>query len=238
MPTPEPSTFETALKVVQIVFYATGTVLALLTYRAARRGLLNTVNTEYQKRVMDRLHKLSEDLYSEFDLSADTHWAGSKPVHKAVEHINEVFETHRAEILAQRKFYYGPPMTEDTKRIRNLLAPAVSDPFIPENIRSAVVDLLENRLRVMDGIYSREFERYADGLAKGKKSPLTDLDDINRIHNSINHQLYEQGCGIAQIEAEVHKMRGLIQGYFESFNPHRGWWNRRVDPRRRDEREP
>ncbi|MEO2222654.1 hypothetical protein [Priestia megaterium] len=51
---------------VQIAFYIIGATIAILTYRSAKRGLLNTVNTEYQKRVMDHLHELSETLYSEF----------------------------------------------------------------------------------------------------------------------------------------------------------------------------
>lgn len=61
------------LKIVHIVFYAVATIVAVLTYRAAKRGMLNTVSTEYQKRVMDRLQKLSEDLYSEFDPATPTH---------------------------------------------------------------------------------------------------------------------------------------------------------------------
>jgi hypothetical protein len=64
MPPPTPDPLGDTLKIVQTTFYVIGSIIAILTYRAARRGLLNTVNTEYQKRVMDRLQKLSEDLYS------------------------------------------------------------------------------------------------------------------------------------------------------------------------------
>src|SRR5436190_69152 len=131
-----PDKYGDALKLVQIAFYAIASVVAILTYRAARRGLLNTVNTEYQKRVMDRLQKLSDDLYS-------------------------------------------------------------------------------------------EFEKYAQNLAKGKQEPITDLDGINKIHNKLVDQMNAQGCGIGQIEQEVHGIRRLIQQYFDSFNPHRRWWNRR-----------
>jgi hypothetical protein len=216
-----------ALKIIQIAFYAIGMIVAILTYRAAKRGLLNTVNTEYQKRVMDRLQKLSEDLYSEFDLSAPTHWARIRPVHEAIEAINEVFENRRDEILTARKYYCGTPYTEDVRRLRDLLDPVVSDPFIPENIRAAVIDLLRNRLYVLQGIYGREFDKYADSLAKGKEAPLTELDDVNKLHNKIIEQMNKQGCGITQIEREVHEIRGLIQDYFDSFNPHRRWWHRR-----------
>jgi hypothetical protein len=223
-------TFGDTLKIIQIAFYTIGTVVAILTYRAAKRGLLNTVNTEYQKRIMDRLHKLSEDLYSEFDSSSPMYWAALRPVHDAIQKINEVFENNMNEILAARKFHYGTPYTEDVKRIERLLAPVVSDPFIPDNIRAAVIDLLKNRLHVLHGIYIREFEKYADSLAKGKQSPLTQLDDVNNIHNKIVEQQNMQGCGVTQIEEEVHEIRGLIQDYFDSFNPHRRWWDRRKQP--------
>jgi len=224
---PAQDTLGDTLKLIQIAFYTVGMIVAILTYRAAKRGLLNTVNTEYQKRVMDRLQKLSEDLYSEFDLSAPTHWARIRPVHDAIEEINEVFENHRAEILAARKYYYGTLVTEDVKRLRALLDPVVSDPFIPENSRTAVIDLLKNRLHVLHGIYIREFEKYADSLAKGKQAPLIELDDVNKLHNKMVEQMNKQGCGITQIEREVHEIRGLIQDYFDSFDPHRRWWRRR-----------
>jgi hypothetical protein len=227
---PIQDTFGDTLKIIQIVFYTVGTIIAILTYRAAKRGLLNTVNTEYQKRVMDRLHKLSEDLYSEFDSTSPMYWATMRPVHDAIQQINEVFENNMDEILATKKFYYGTPYTEDVKRLQQLLAPVISDPFIPDNIRAAVIDLLKNRLHLMHDIYIREFEKYADSLAKGKQLPLTELDDVNRLHNKIVDHMNKQGCGMTQIEQEVHEIRGLIQDYFDSFNPHRRWWESRRQP--------
>ena len=214
MPPPTQDAVGNALKIVQIAFYVTGIIIAILTYRAAKRGLLNTVNTEYQKRVMDRLQKLSEDLYSEFDPSSPTHWVMTRPVHDAIREINDVFLNHKDEILAERRFYYGTPHTKDVERLERLLAPAVSDPFIPDNIRAVVVDLLENRLRISNEIYIREFEKYADNLAKGKQAPLTELDDVNKMHNKIVRQKNMQGCGITQIEQQVHEICSLIRKIF------------------------
>ena len=76
---------------------------------------------------------------------------------------------------------------------------------------------------MLSGIYGEEFEKYANNLAKGKHEPLVDpenLDDINKIHNRCVDQMRKQGCGIDDIENAVHDIRGLIQDYFDSFNPH------------------
>jgi hypothetical protein len=225
------------LKIVQIGFYTVAATVAILTYLAARRGLLNTVNTEYQKRVMDRLRKLSEDLYSEFDPSSDTYWPKVRAVEEAIEKINDVFERNRVEILAQRKYYYGTPVTKDVERLHRLLNPVISDPFIPDEIRSAAGDLLDNRLQVLGSLYIEEFEKYSNNLAKGKHDPFTELDDVNKIHNKIVEQQQLRGCGIGQIEKEVHEIRALIQNYFDSFNPHRRWWQGKRK-RRRKKRKP
>ena len=228
--------FGDVLKIVQIGFYTIAAMVTILTYRAARRGLLNTVNTEYQKRVIDRLQKLSEDLYSEFDPSSETYWPRMRAVHEAVEEINGVFERNQDQILAERKYVFGIPVTKDVQRLRRLLGPAVSDPFIPDEIRSAVVDLLENRIQVLGSLYSDVFEKYSNDLAKAKREPFTDLEDVNNIHNKIVEQQRLRGCGIAQIEDEVHEIRALIQDYFDSFNPHRHWWQgKRVRPGKKRE---
>lgn len=219
-----PDKYGDILKIAQIGFYTIAAIIAILTYRAARRGLLNTVNTEYQKRVMDRLHKLSDDLYSEFDPSSQAYWPNVRPVHEALEHINSVFDRNKDEILAARSYRYGVPVTKDIKRLRQLLGPVISDPFVPDNIREAVVDLLETRLGVLQSIYYAEFERYAGELARGKHGPWTEVDDVNKLHNRIVEQQQLQGCGVSQIEEDVHEIRALIQDYFDSFNPHRRWW--------------
>jgi hypothetical protein len=57
-----------------------------------------------------------------------------------------------------------------------------------------------------------------------KREPVTELDDVNKIHNQIVEQQRLTGCGVAQIEEEFHEIRALIQDYFDSFNPHRQWW--------------
>jgi hypothetical protein len=171
---------------------------------------------------MDRLAKLSEDLYGEFDPSSEKHWANGKPVREAIAHINWAFVRSRDYVLAEGQYPFGIPVASDVQRLQALLHPVRSDPFIPENIREAVLDLVESRVMVLGQIYYKEFEKYAKNLAKGKAEPLLeeDLDGLNAIHNRCVDAMNNQGCGIAQIEAAVHDVRGLIQDYFDAFNPH------------------
>ena len=73
------------LKFFQIIFYITASVITVLTFIKAKNGLLNSVNTEYQKRVMDRLASLSNELYDEFDPDSESYWAKNDWVKEVVE---------------------------------------------------------------------------------------------------------------------------------------------------------
>jgi len=216
-----PDKYGDVLKITQIVFYMIGTIVAILTYHAARRGLLNTVNTEYQKRVMDRLQKLSEDLYSEFDPSSPAYWGKTYFIGEAVNDINAQFAANRELILEEGDFPLGIPVGDDEARLRQLLNPLRSDPFIPENIRDAVVDLLSTRLDVLFETRVQALEEYATSLARGKREPVSEGGGL---HNQILKQQRLRGCGIEEIEEDIHEIRALIQDYFDSFNPHRRWW--------------
>ena len=78
------------------------------------------------------------------------------------------------------------------------LGPLISDPFIPENIRHAVLELIRGRLTIMGEIYHAAFEKYSNGLAKGRQEPVTDLDGINKIHNADNTALSAVCLGAAR----------------------------------------
>jgi hypothetical protein len=90
-----PFSIDDALKLVQIGFYVTGGAIAVLTYRAAKRGLLNSVNTEYQKRVMDRLAGLSDELFAEFDPDSEHFWAKEQMGGPLLDHVLNDFLEHK-----------------------------------------------------------------------------------------------------------------------------------------------
>ena len=79
------------------------------------------------------------------------------------------------------------------------------------------VDLLENRANVIHEVHLQELQKYCDELAEGKFTSLEHTEAI--VHNRVIDELGRRGCGIAEIEEEVHKLRLAIQQYFEKFHP-------------------
>jgi hypothetical protein len=52
-----------------------------------------------------------------------------------------------------------------------------------------------------------------------KHEPITELDDVNKIHNRIVEQQQLRGCGIGSIEEEVHEIRAGCVATFRAA----GW---------------
>lgn len=206
------------LKAVQIVFYIVAGIIAVLTYLAARRGWLNPTHTEFQKRVMDRLATLADELYSEFNPASEDYLTDHNGLQQALALIHNHFEQSHDDILAAGEWEGWVLLPRDTLRFQRTLEPVRSDPFIPDNIRSVVIDLLERRLAAFSEISNLELLEYRNALACGKIKP--DENNWLPIMNRINTEMAKRKCGPAQIETSVHEIRGLIQEYFDAFNPH------------------
>jgi hypothetical protein len=211
---------DTLFKSVQAGFYLVAGFVAVLTYLSAKNGLLNTVNTEYHKRVIDGLSSLSEELYNEFDMSTSQFWGKDKSTKELVDRINEQARLYRHELLTRPDGPHpiGVPVTKIEQRLISLLNKYKSDPFLPDPIRSAVVSLLEGRLNAIQDAHQEAAEYYIKTLSEGKQ-----WDNLNEnhgwLHNRINAQLYSSGFGISQVEERVHDIRLKIKRYFGSFNP-------------------
>ncbi len=211
------------VKIIQILFYLAGGTVAVLTFRSARRGLLNSVNTEYQKRVMDRLRELADELSAEFDSHSPTYWVRQRTVEIVVGDINKVFAANRKQILARGAFSTGLRQTEEMIRIMELLRRIKIDPFIPRQIRDVVAELLDKRIRTISAIHLDEFTQYCASLARGRHISADELEgNYAWVSNRINDRLYKEGVGISQIEDAVSKVQLAIQEYLESFDPLRG----------------
>jgi hypothetical protein len=200
------------------MFYITAGTLAILTYISAKRGLLNTVNTEYHERAMDKLQEISEFLISEFDMSSENYWVKDKDLSEILEEINENFEKNKEEILKTGEYFPGIPINPRYERLSNWIERIKSDPFVPKKVREAIVLHLDKRANTLIKIHLEEIRKYCEDLAKGKYSNDFKINTAI-VHNIINNRLYKEDCGISQIQTQVHDVRNFIQIYLESFNP-------------------
>jgi hypothetical protein len=186
---------------------------ALAEFRAGKRPAPGREGGggDYQKRVMDRLAKLSDDLYSEFNPASDRYLTEHNGLTDALRLIHADFHRYREEILAAGSWDEWIILASDTLRMEQIVEPVRSDPFIPDHIRSVVVDLLERRLSAFSDVANEVLVEYRDELARGKLQP----DEMNWVPllNKINAGLAKQGCAPGHVEESVHRIRRVIQEY-------------------------
>ncbi len=173
-------------------------------------------HSEYQKRVMERLARLSDELYSEFNPAHEDYLTAHHGLQQALDLIHKDFERSKNEILAAGEWEGWVILPGDTLRFERILEPVRSDPFIPDSIRKVVVELLERRLAAFSEVSNEQLIEYRNALASGKIKP--DEENWMPIMNRINTEMTRRSCGPAQIETAVHAIRGLIQEHFDSFN--------------------
>ena len=214
-------TIDTLSKIVQISFYIVVGTTVVLTYISAKKGLLNTVNTEYQKKVINRLEEISRMLGSEFDSQSANYWLNVNPIKEIVSNANSTFSNNKDYIKESGEYPFGRIITTEEKRIMDILDEIESDPFIPNNIRQLTKSLLSKRIEAISEIYQKWSDIYIEKLQRGDRPFSTDGDDhtYDQFHNKIVDIKRERGCGISQIEKDMHEIRISIQQHFESFNP-------------------
>ena len=209
-------------QLVQMAFYATAATLAILTYRSAKRGLLNTVRTEYQKRVMDRLADVATELWSEFDRQSDNWWVKSSYGSALIEEDRQVYLEHPDIYRDAKDLRFGgfkplPPY----ERVNELRTRLDTDPFLPRAIREAIVGYLDQRLAALREVAEAVTIEYREYLRERQPSAEKVADDDGWVHNRANAELYKRGFGISQVQTSLASLRLQIQQYFESFNPDR-----------------
>jgi hypothetical protein len=126
---------------------------------------------------MDRLQKLSEDLYGEFDGNSPNYWGNNKNryegLSKTLEHINVEFDANRTVFAKEKVSMRDFPLVISVieMKMHYDLRAAESDPFIPANIRDRVKDLLDNRLDMVQEADIEVCDFYIGALASGTHAP-------------------------------------------------------------------
>lgn len=81
-----------------------------------------------------------------------------------------------------------------------------------------MVEHLETRTNKMLSIHIEEIDKYMNELANGRY--LGDLkNNWAFVHNRINKKMYQNNCGISQVEEQVHQVRLDIQTYLKKYDP-------------------
>lgn len=209
---------DVTLKVFQIGFYTVGSIIAILTFIKAKNGLLNSVNTEYQKKVMERLAEISDELWEEFDYSSENHWSKNDDLKQALETIHVYAKENKHELLTEKTSFPGVPLPKKQLEIMALKEKLKSDPFVPNRIRGKLISILDNRVASMFEAYHSVIGTYQEDLAKGKHWNSLD-DNHGWISNKIVGVMARNGAGITDLENAAHEIRLEIQKYYDEFNP-------------------
>lgn len=199
---------EYILKWVQIAFYITVGVIAILAYLKAKKRLFNPIKKEYHKRMMLKVEEISNYLYSEFDEESEMYWNKQKEIDYCVKIMIDDYKNNETP-------EEGVPVNPVEKRLENFLTKVKSDPFVPNAIRNIVVKHLEERLK-MNFINNEELSNFKELLTNEPEKYLNDESIASSIHNKINQRLSDLGWGIGHVEEKVNAIRLEIQKYYES----------------------
>jgi hypothetical protein len=215
-------TLQTILTVAQILFYLSAIAVAWLTFTVARRGLLSPVNTEYQKRVMDRLAQLAEELWAEFDPTSERFGVGVDPnMLRVLRGVNEEYVAER-DGSAPPDFPVHNIVHSESSRLRDLKDKLEADPFLPAHIRTAVSEYLEKRSMAIDHAqinctdYWWRALRRDGGAAEG-------LEALNKYEGVVQGEfvrsLTKRGWDFEQSRDHVRTIRLQIQQYLQRYDP-------------------
>lgn len=209
-----------AVKIFQSLFYIIASTVAILTYLKAKDGLLNSVNTEYQKKVMEKLTQLSEEIIGEFDYSSETHHSKDNTFGELISRVNSFARKNKEELLSGDLKFMGTPATE--KMIVGLTMPSLidTDPFIPSSIRTKLASFYKMKHEETYSVYREVILEYQNALEKGDSIWWRNIDDAPGIlRNKVNEILDKKGIGLSQLEIFAHEIRNDIKKYYDSFNP-------------------
>ncbi len=208
----------TALAFTQIAFYLSASAVAWLTFAVARKGLLSPVNTEYQKRVMDRLSEIATELGDEWNPKSDACYIHhGEHIHDACADVDDQYDKYkRGEVRADEIGIKVSPLEtrfiEQFNRWR-------SDPFLPEKLRYELLDFTIKRKQTYSNIYFSEVGKYRKSLVRQNEAdPRPSWVTVN---NAIHARLSEAGFGLDDVSRKADVLRLSIQAYMQRYDPTR-----------------
>lgn len=209
-----------ALKVTQICFYFGTMFLGIRTYIYAKKNIINTVHLEYQKKVINRLDEIATTLFCEFDDSSELYWDKTHRFEKQLEPYDNYYEENKFAIMQEGIFWVG--ITEHpliSGYLDSFYMKVKSDPFIPDAIRTILVEFLQIRIVVFRSAYCKNLVRYQEELARGELGKYSVATRHSVFRNWMMDSLREKNCSMGETEIKISSIRSEIREYFERYNP-------------------
>lgn len=205
---------EHVLLCIQIMFYFSAIVVTWLTYATARRGLLSPVNTEYQKRVIDRLASVSDELNAEFAAGAKNFYRFHDELITMSELIAQKVDSHRDQMFPPRD------LTSLETRLRELVQQWRNDPFLPESIRAELVAFVTDRSQVVEESIMTISNEYWAQLKRGEQpsSPAGGPSSW-ALYYKVLRLLESRGFGQVAVADRLDELRLGIQRYLQRYDP-------------------
>jgi hypothetical protein len=207
------------IKLIQIITNIVTVTIALFTYLSIKKNLLNSVNNEYQKKVLAKLEQLSDLLIEEFDMDSKFHLNNYDYINESLFSINSDFIKHIESGIEKLEFKFLLPTNKQVEYLRTLSIKIKSDPFIPLYLKQKICKYWDLRRKYLNSICNDELNNYIQDLAHGNYNPTSSLDNLDIINNSINLKLHYEGFDIEGVEEQVHNLRKEIQNYYHIFIP-------------------
>jgi hypothetical protein len=203
---------EAILRTVQIVFYASATAIAWLTYRSAKRGFLSSVNTEYQRPVIDRLQQLSQELWHDFEIHSDGF------VGRLTDEICRSIEIRRVSgDETGRPVQARSVLVEATTLYQSL----TTDPFIPPALRRKIYPYLQHRVFIGEVVADEFAQKAADWSEPSRDMRVVRTHVTERL-DALSAARSARFAHRSSARRDLYKIIGFrdaIREHLESFDP-------------------
>lgn len=205
--------------VFQTLFYMVTIAVAILTYINAKKSILSPVNTEYQKRIFDRLAEVTSFLCSEFQMGSSEYYLYQLPMEETLKEITDEYERIKNDIEDKNDFHVTDyPVNPEWIKFRKKYDEVQFDPYIPEKLKTPILEYLNKRAESSSIAHNQAVSNFIRD-ANEESCAYVIKEDSWRLHNYFLEALEQQKCDTETLEPEVNKIKENFQEYMQSFQP-------------------
>lgn len=203
----------------QIIFYVVTMIVAIFTYINARKSILSPVNTEYQKRIFDRLSEITNFICSEFQFGKSEYHLYQLPMEETLKEIVGEYELVKSSIADKGSFDITDfPASKEWIKFSKKYDEVQFDPYIPEKLKEPILKYLSKRADAANIAHCQAVKNFIDYANEHGCSNVINIDN-DEIHNYYLVAMEQQNCDVDSLEIEVDKIKENFQKYMESFQP-------------------